>query len=144
MYRSLRYLAVIFVMAPAMVIGRQATEVPSQPTPSPAPCPNSGVAIVIPNVRTIVVPHIRTNLQPNVTIQPEAVAVYDAEKRKTFEKTYKVNSSDVLNISNKFGRVHVNTWNKNEIKVKVDMIARAGSESKVNEMLSRMKIEEAK
>ncbi|WP_238395659.1 DUF4097 family beta strand repeat-containing protein [Pontibacter pudoricolor] len=144
MYRSLRCLAVMLVMAPAMVLGRQAPDIPSQPAPPAAPCPNGAVAIVIPNVRTIVVPHIRTNVQPNINIQPAAGAMYDAEKRKTFEKTYKVNSSDVLNISNKFGRVHVNTWNKNEIKVKVDMIARAGSESKVNEMLSRMKIEEGR
>jgi hypothetical protein len=140
MYRSLRCLAVMLVMAPAMVLGRQAPEVPSQPTPPAAPCPNGAVAIVIPNVRTIVVPHI----QPDVRIQPAAGVKYDAEKRKTFEKTYKVNSSDILNISNRFGRVHVNTWNKNEIKVKVDMIARAGSESKVNEMLNRMNVEEGR
>lgn len=127
MYKSLRYLAVIFVMAPAMVLGRQATDGPSLPTPPPAPCPTP-VAIVIPAI--------------NPGHQPSPAMVYNAEKRKTFEKTYKVNSSDVLNIDNRYGRVHVNTWNKNEIKVKVDMIARAGSESKASEMLSRMHVNE--
>ncbi|NDK57316.1 DUF4097 family beta strand repeat protein [Pontibacter sp. BT213] len=79
-----------------------------------------------------------------IHIQPSAGVKFDAEKRKTFEKTYKVNSSDVLNIDNRYGRVHVNTWNKNEIKVKVDMIARAGSDSKASDMLSRMNIADGK
>jgi hypothetical protein len=130
MYRSLRYLAVIFVMAPAMVLGRQAPQSPSQPTPSPEPCPNTAMAIAIPDLK--------------IRIQPSANVKFDAEKRKTFEKTYKVNSADILNIDNRYGRVHVNTWNKNEIKVKVDMIARAGSDNKATDMLSRMKVEESK
>lgn len=130
MYRSLRCLAVIFVMAPAVVLGRQATDGPSQPTPSPAPCPGTAMAIVVPELK--------------YSPQPSAGVKFDAEKRKTFEKTYKVNSADILNIDNRYGRVHVNTWNKNEIKVKVDMIARAGSDNKATDMLSRMKVEESK
>lgn len=143
MYKSLRYLAVIFVMAPAMVLGRQATDGPSfpptPPSPPAPPCPAPVVAMVQPRVHVV---------QPEVHImrlgQPNTPVKYDAEKRKTFEKTYKVNSSDVLNIDNKYGRVHVNTWDKNEIKVKVDMIARAGSESKANEMLNGMRVAESR
>ncbi|MBC5774043.1 DUF4097 family beta strand repeat protein [Pontibacter sp. KCTC 32443] len=114
-----------------MVFGRQAADGPSQPTPQPAPCPNTAVASVD--------PHGNWNYKK----QPSA-AVYDAEKRKTFEKTYKVTSADILNIENRYGRVHVNTWNKNEIKVKVDMIARAGSEGKASDMLNRMSIAESR
>src|SRR5690606_31439748 len=42
--------------------------------------------------------------------------VFDSEKTKTFDKTYKVSESDILAIENKFGKVHINTWNKNEIR----------------------------
>ena len=134
MYRPLRYLAIIFIMMPAMVLGRQAPQAPSLPNPpAPAPvaepCPQVKIAMVDPE-------------GPRMIIARTEVQRYDAEKRKTFEKTYKVSSSDILNIENKYGRVHVNTWNKKEIQVKVDMIARAGSESKATDMLNRMKVEE--
>ncbi|MBB6611321.1 DUF4097 family beta strand repeat protein [Pontibacter sp. Tf4] len=145
MYRSLRYLAIIFVMAPAMVLARQATDRPSTPpAPTPPalpapPCPESAVAIVQPRVHVAQPPvHFVRPGQPTVSVK------YDAEKRKTFEKTYKVNSSDILNIENKYGRVHVNTWDKKEIKVKVDMIARAGSENRANDLLNRMQVDEAR
>ncbi|WP_163912558.1 DUF4097 family beta strand repeat-containing protein [Pontibacter burrus] len=137
MYKSLRCLAILLVMAPVMAFGRQATDGPSlpvpppAPAPAPAPCQGAAVAVTPPKV--------------NVHVQPSHPAmVFDAEKRKTFEKTYKVNSSDMLSIENKYGRVHVNTWNKNEIVVKVDMIAKAGSESRATDMLNRMRIEEAR
>ena len=130
MYKSLRYLAImLIVVVPAVAIGRQATDGPS---PHPAPCPAPSVVIVQPNVYV------------ELPAQPAAPMKFDAEKRKTFERTYKVNSSDLLNIENRYGRVHVNTWDKNEIRVKVDMIAQAGSESKANDMLSRMRVEEVR
>ncbi len=72
------------------------------------------------------------------------MATFSSEKRKTFEKTYKVNKSDVLNIDNKFGNVHVNTWNRNEILVKVDIISRANSEQNAQAMLDKISIAESR
>ncbi|EJF08518.1 hypothetical protein O71_20337 [Pontibacter sp. BAB1700] len=72
--------------------------------------------------------------------QEAEVYSYSSEKRKTFEKTYKVNKSDVLNIDNKFGNVHVSTWNRNEIQVKVDIVSRANSEQAAQEMLNKINI----
>src|SRR5690606_10586096 len=73
--------------------------------------------------------------------QPEAeVYTYKSEKRKTFDKTYKVSKSDVLNIDNKFGSVHVNTWNRSEIQVKVDIISRANSDQVAQEMLNKINV----
>ncbi|MBD1398258.1 hypothetical protein H9Q13_13895 [Pontibacter sp. JH31] len=80
---------------------------------------------------------------PASTSNPECTAeatAYDSEKRKTFEKTYKVNKSDVLNVENKFGRVHVNTWDRNEIQVKVEIISRASSEKNAQELLDKISI----
>ncbi|WP_460880415.1 hypothetical protein [Pontibacter rugosus] len=67
-------------------------------------------------------------------------AAYDVEKRKVIDKTFKVNSKDILNIENEWGKVHVNTWEKNEIRVKVDIIARAGNEAKAQEILDNIKV----
>lgn len=76
--------------------------------------------------------------------QPNPEVTFDVEKRKTFDKTYKVGKSDVLAIENKFGKVHVNTWDKNEIRVKVDVIARANSESRAQDILEKIDIEDSK
>ncbi|MBC5992972.1 DUF4097 family beta strand repeat protein [Pontibacter sp. SD6] len=72
--------------------------------------------------------------------QDADAAAYDVEKRKTFEKTYKVNSSDALSIVNKFGKVSVNTWNKSEIQVKVDIIARCATEARAVELLDKINV----
>ncbi|GAB3540746.1 hypothetical protein GCM10027443_39010 [Pontibacter brevis] len=72
------------------------------------------------------------------------VAAYDVEKRKIIDKTYKVNRADMLNIENKFGKVHINTWNRNEVHVKVDIVARAGSESLAQEILDKIKVMESR
>ncbi|MEJ8800944.1 hypothetical protein [Pontibacter sp. H249] len=79
-----------------------------------------------------------------VIINQDEAAAYDSEKRKTFDKTYKVSNSDALNIENKFGRVQVKTWAKNEIQVKVDMIARASSESKAQEILNNISVTDSR
>ncbi len=76
--------------------------------------------------------------------QEAEVYTYSSEKRKSFDKTYKVSKSDVLNIDNKFGNVHVNTWNRNEIQVKVDIISRANSEQTAQEMLNKINVTDSR
>ncbi|WP_241739250.1 DUF4097 family beta strand repeat-containing protein [Pontibacter beigongshangensis] len=69
---------------------------------------------------------------------------YSAEKQRTVEKTYKVGSSDMLSIQNKFGKVHVNTWDRKEIHVAVTMISRASTEQKAQETLDNIKVTESR
>lgn len=57
------------------------------------------------------------------------------EKVKNFTKSYSVNSDDVLQIYNKFGKVTVNTWNKNEFKVDVQMKFSSDNERAVNDLI---------
>ena len=71
-------------------------------------------------------------------------AAYDTEKRKTFDKTFKVNRSDALSIENKFGRVHVNTWNRNEIQVRVEVITRAGTDRAAQDLLNKINIADSR
>jgi hypothetical protein len=65
----------------------------------------------------------------------------DIEKTKKFSKTFKVSSTDKLEIENKFGKVHVNTWEKNEFAVEVVIIARASTEEKAQRILDRINVE---
>ncbi|OKL39087.1 DUF4097 family beta strand repeat-containing protein [Pontibacter flavimaris] len=70
-------------------------------------------------------------------------AMFDAEKRKTIDKTFKVSSKDALNIENQWGQVHVNTWDKKEIRVKVEVIARAVTDERAQMMLDNVTIKES-
>lgn len=64
------------------------------------------------------------------------------EKKKIINKNYKVNSNEKLNIENQFGKVSVETWDKNEIDVEITIKVNSKSESKSLELLNDIKINE--
>ena len=154
MYKSIRSLLVLALVVPSMGW--------AQKKDAPAPCPSdTHISIDLSEVMALAktaslaeisaIPdlselselrHIGEHFNQTGTASGEAATAFDEEKRKTFDKTYKVTEADLLSIENKFGKVHVNTWNKNEIKVKVDIIARASSDSKAQEMLDKITIQE--
>jgi hypothetical protein len=63
------------------------------------------------------------------------------EKRKKIEKTYAVTDATELNFSNSFGKVHLETWDKKQVSVVIEIIVNAGSESRAQELLDRIKID---
>ncbi len=69
---------------------------------------------------------------------------YEFVKKKSVNKSYNVSSSDKLNIQNSFGSVTVHTWDRNEIKVDVDIEVSANSESLAQKMLDRISIDDDK
>lgn len=64
------------------------------------------------------------------------------EKKKIINKNFKVNSNEKLNIENQFGKVSVETWDKNEIDVEITIKVNSKSESKSLEILDDIKINE--
>jgi hypothetical protein len=66
------------------------------------------------------------------------------EKVKNYSKSYSVNSNDILQIVNKFGKVTVNTWNKNEFKVDVQMKFSSNNEEAVNDLIEGSSISDSK
>jgi len=77
-----------------------------------------------------------------MAIRSESVAGrLDVEKKKTIEKSYEVKSNVTLDIKNSFGKVHVNTWGKNLITVKVEVIVRRRTESRALDLLDRIDID---
>ena len=59
-------------------------------------------------------------------------------KEKKVHSQYTVQSGDKLVIDNTFGRVHVNTWDKNEITIDITVTAKAKTESAAQEILDRI------
>ncbi len=66
------------------------------------------------------------------------------EKTKTYTKTYSVDADDKLIINNAYGKVTVNTWTKNEVKVDVQMMAYARSEDDAQKLLNDITIQDSK
>lgn len=62
------------------------------------------------------------------------------EKTKTFSKSYAVNKKDKLIIDNQYGKVTVNTWNKNEFKVDVEIKVGTSDETETQKLLDGVDI----
>ncbi|WP_295769591.1 hypothetical protein [uncultured Mucilaginibacter sp.] len=66
------------------------------------------------------------------------------EKSKTYTKSYSANGNDKLLINNSYGKVTVNTWAKNEIKVDVQMKAYADEDEDAQKLLDKISISDSK
>lgn len=66
------------------------------------------------------------------------------EKKKTYSKSYAVNSSDMVQLSNQFGEMKISTWSKNEVKVDVTITAEAGTDERAQNLLDQISIEDEK
>jgi len=65
------------------------------------------------------------------------------EKKKNISKSYNVGGSDKLSIDNSFGDVVINTWDKKEFKVDVEIYAKAKTEEQAQKILDKIKVDES-
>jgi hypothetical protein len=66
------------------------------------------------------------------------------EVSKVFSKSYIIDRDDKLVIDNKFGKVTVSTWNKNEFKVDAQIRADAMETDEAQKLLDGVKIDDSK
>jgi len=66
------------------------------------------------------------------------------EVTKAYSKSYNVDRDDKLVLDNKFGKITVNTWNKNEFKVEAQIRADAMETDEAQKLLDGVKIEDNK
>lgn len=66
------------------------------------------------------------------------------EKKKTYTKSYNVNSSDKISFTNQFGELKINTWDKNEVKATVTITAEASTDERAQAILDHVNIEDGK
>jgi hypothetical protein len=65
-------------------------------------------------------------------------------KTKKLTKSYPASNGDLLLISNSYGKIIVNTWDKNEVKVDVEIKVTASSEDKAAKLLDAVTITNGK
>ncbi|WP_353182412.1 hypothetical protein [Parapedobacter lycopersici] len=75
--------------------------------------------------------------------QPFATA-FAFQKEKRIEKSYPVTGSHSLHIDNRYGKVAVHNWDRNEIKITIRVRTAESSENRAQEALDRVSIDESK
>ena len=66
------------------------------------------------------------------------------EKVKNYSKSYSIDGNDVINLDNRFGRITVNTWNKSEVKVDVQIKVGANDDDLAQKLLDNVTIRDSK
>lgn len=70
-----------------------------------------------------------------------AIAKGQEEKKKYVEKNYKVSASTRLKIENKFGKVEINSWEKSEFDIKIEIIGKGRNEERAQRILDAIEID---
>jgi len=81
---------------------------------------------------------------PVFTFAAHAVTDPVIEKTKTYFKSYNITRNDKITLENSFGEMKLNTWEKQEVKVEVTIVAKAASSEKAQEILDKIRIEDGK
>jgi hypothetical protein len=84
------------------------------------------------------------NYSDDKTLQEKVKNGVVKEKTKSYTKSYPVDGNDKLQINNSFGKVTVNTWAKNEVKVDVQIKAYADEEDDAHQLLDNISIADSK
>ncbi len=65
----------------------------------------------------------------------------ESMKSKTLEHSYNVDPNVILNIENKFGLIHIETWDQNQIDVEIEIIVYDKTEERAQERIDGIQIE---
>jgi hypothetical protein len=68
----------------------------------------------------------------------------DPMRTRSISKTFAVDNSDKLMLSNQYGSIQIKTWERKEIKVDIDIKAYGNNESEAQELLDQVSIESGK
>lgn len=63
------------------------------------------------------------------------------EKKRVIEKSYNVGTTTVLDISNRFGSVEINSWDKSEFGIRIEIIAKGRSEERAQRILDLIDVD---
>ncbi len=76
--------------------------------------------------------------------QPKEIQDDTPYKSKSFSKSFSIDKNDKINLSNQYGSITIKTWDRNEIKVDVDLKAYAKTDSEAQKLLDDVTIDATK
>ena len=66
------------------------------------------------------------------------------DKFKTYSKSYPVDGNDLIKLSNQYGKIVINTWDKHEVKVDIEIKAEANNDDDAQKLLDGVQISDSK
>jgi len=69
---------------------------------------------------------------------------YKVEKGKSYSKSYPIDGNDKIKLSNQYGKITVNTWDRHEVKVDVQIKAEAEDDETAQKLLDGVQIRDSK
>ncbi len=66
------------------------------------------------------------------------------DKLKSYSKSYPIDGNDKIKLNNQFGKITVNTWDRHEVKVDVQIKASAENDEEAQKLLDGVKINDSK
>ncbi len=67
-----------------------------------------------------------------------------SDRSKAYSKTYPIDGNDRIKLSNQYGKITVNTWDRHEVKVDVEIKAEASSDDDAQKLLDGVQIIDSK
>jgi len=74
-------------------------------------------------------------------LQVQATTMVKREYTKTINKEYAISPNGTTAITNKYGKVDIKTWDRNRVKVSVNIVVNAASETSAQEVFDRIAID---
>ncbi|MDX5444174.1 MAG: hypothetical protein LPJ89_10375 [Hymenobacteraceae bacterium] len=135
----------LFAVAAGVVQAQAPQHIRVAPAPNPAPAPAPAPDMVYTKLATAYASKVKDGQVWVYQSDCESMAQVPGEaaedKTKNVSHTFKVSAADKLVLENKYGRVHVNTWNKNEISINVSMKASGTTEAEAQKLLDRVGVQ---
>ena len=79
-------------------------------------------------------------LQSMTSAEMDMVIITKKQFTKTIEESFPISKDGVVAIANKYGNIDMHTWDKNEVKFKVNIIVNATSESVAKDVFERIEV----
>lgn len=71
----------------------------------------------------------------------QATENQEVEKRKVIDRSYKVNDDTQLRITNKFGKIEINSWDKDEFSVNVEIVGKGKNAERAQNILDAIQLD---
>ena len=82
-----------------------------------------------------------TELQPKPVQQEQPQQEEVQEYTKTIKKEFPISPTGMVDLTNKYGKVEVSTWERNRVKIDVTIVVDARSESAAQDVFDRISID---
>jgi hypothetical protein len=94
-----------------------------------------------PNIKTVLLALFVFIFSNSFAQENKSELVWPVKLEKSFEKTVTLKTEQVV-LSNRFGKMKINTWDKKEVKVEVSFSVGSRDKASAAELLDRMRIDE--